>query len=245
LDRDKHGLHRGIAHLFGKICHHDGGGQIEQIRTVRLVISPLDNEDTSPNSSLIRSFRLHGLPKMIASDRDPVFTSNFWKELFRLSGIEFLMCTSYHPKTDGQTEIINKGLQAYLKSFSSDKPKDCICWIPLTEWSYNTSIHTSTKISSFEAMYGYPPPVLLPYEHSATRVQAVEDELQRRDFILTLIKENLQEAQACMKFFANKNQTNGEFEVGYWAFLHLRPYRQMSLALRRSLKLAPCYYGPF
>jgi hypothetical protein len=53
-------------------------------------------------------FRLHGLPKTIISDRDNRFMSTFWQELFRLVGMPLTPSTSYHPQTDGQTEIVNK-----------------------------------------------------------------------------------------------------------------------------------------
>jgi hypothetical protein len=53
-------------------------------------------------------FRLHGLSKNIFSDRESRFIGTFWRELFRLVGIELTPSTSYHPKTDGQTEIVNK-----------------------------------------------------------------------------------------------------------------------------------------
>ena len=46
-------------------------------------------------------FKLHGMPAIIMSDRDPVFTSHFWQELMRLQGVQLAMSTAYHPQTDG------------------------------------------------------------------------------------------------------------------------------------------------
>lgn len=52
-------------------------------------------------------YRLHGLPAAIISDRDPIFTSKLWQELFRLTGTQLCLSSSYHPQTDGQTERVN------------------------------------------------------------------------------------------------------------------------------------------
>ncbi|PNX61565.1 retrotransposon Ty-3/Gypsy protein, partial [Trifolium pratense] len=48
--------------------------------------------------------RLHGIPSTIISDRDPLFISHFWSELFKLQGTKLKMSSAYHPETDGQTE---------------------------------------------------------------------------------------------------------------------------------------------
>ncbi|MCI28157.1 transposon TF2-1 polyprotein [Trifolium medium] len=52
--------------------------------------------------------RLHGIPRSIVSNRDPVFVSYFWKEILKLEGTQLKMSSAYHPESDGQTEVISR-----------------------------------------------------------------------------------------------------------------------------------------
>jgi hypothetical protein len=68
--------------------------------------------------------KLHGSPKIIVSDRDPIFTGHFWTKLFSSLGTQLAHSSSYHPQSDGQTEIVNKCLEGYLCFFFSNKKRN-------------------------------------------------------------------------------------------------------------------------
>lgn len=189
--------------------------------------------------------RLHGIPKTIVSDRDPVFLSHFWTELFKLQGSTLSFSSSYHPQTDGQTEVTNRSLECYLRCFSSEQPRNWSKWLCWAEYWYNTNFHGATKKTPFEVVYGRTPPVLQHYLPGETCVEALSQHLQDRDEILRQLRHNLLRAQQLMVKYANKHRRDIQFSVGDKVFLKLRPYRQQSTANRINAKLAARYFGPF
>jgi hypothetical protein len=102
-------------------------------------------------------FRLHGIPKTIISDRDSRFMSTFWQELFRLIGTALIPSTIYHPQTDGQTEIVNKWVEGYLRNYVVGQQKVWVRWLHLGEYCYNTTHHVSIGMIPFRALYIYDP----------------------------------------------------------------------------------------
>lgn len=88
-------------------------------------------------------FKLHSLPEKIVSDRDRVFNSLFWRQLFHLTGTSLNMSSSYHPETDGQSERVNQCLEGYLRCFAHACPTKWIQWLSLAEFWYNTSMHSA------------------------------------------------------------------------------------------------------
>jgi hypothetical protein len=149
----------------------------------------------SLNSYVKNIYKLHGFPKFIISDRDPKFTSNFWKELFHHVGTTLTMSTSYHPQIDGQTEVVNKCLEGYLRNFVNDCQSQWHKWLHLAEWWYNTTYHTSTKMTPFEALYGYPPPSIKEYVFSKFKAPAIKNYLATSDEILCILKNHLEQSR--------------------------------------------------
>src|SRR5690606_24365936 len=80
---------------------------------------PTVTEVTAPKLATLfidNIVRLHGLPSNIISDRDPRFTSLFWKSLWKQLGTQLSMSTSFHPQSDGQTERQNRALEESLRA---------------------------------------------------------------------------------------------------------------------------------
>jgi hypothetical protein len=192
-----------------------------------------------------RAFKLHGMPHSIVYDRNPTFTSNFWQELFKLQCTQLHLIIAYHPQTDGQTKVVNKCLETYLRCVSLENQNRWAQWLPQVEWWYNTSYHTTTRMTPFEAVSGQKLPLVLSYFSGVSKVQAVDQTLIVREAILHTLKENLVMAQNHMKQQGDQGHSEHQFEEGDQMFLQLQPYKQTSLKDDHFQKLAPKFYGPY
>lgn len=190
-------------------------------------------------------FKIHSLPKTMISDRDPIFTSRFWKELFSKLGNELRMSSAYHPETDGQSERVNQCLEIYLRCFSHACPRKWSTWLSLAEYWYNTSYHSALKTSPFVALYGHEPRHWGMDTDLACDFQPLQEWLEERKLVQQVLQQNLHHAKQQMKRQADKSRTLRTFEVGDSVFVKLQPYVQVSVARRAHHKLAFRYYGPY
>jgi hypothetical protein len=102
-------------------------------------------------------FKLHGMPRVIVSDRDSKFNSKFWRAFCAILGIKQAMSTPFHPQSDGQSEVANRSIDTMLRAYVSDKQHDWQNSLALMEFAYNDSVHTGTGFTPFFLEYGVDP----------------------------------------------------------------------------------------
>ncbi|GJP65689.1 hypothetical protein CLOP_g22557, partial [Closterium sp. NIES-67] len=116
----------------------------------------------------------HGIPTTLISDRDPKFTSKFWKELMSLLGTKLAMSSAYHPQTDGQTERLNQIVEQLLRAACKDEISKWDLHLPVLEFAYNNTTHGATGQTPFFLCYGRHP--LTPQKPTASAtVQPAHD----------------------------------------------------------------------
>ncbi|GKA36214.1 retrovirus-related pol polyprotein from transposon 17.6 [Tanacetum coccineum] len=187
----------------------------------------------------------HGIPKTIVSDRDPIFVSKFWTQLFKLSGTQLNHSTAYHPQTDGQTEVVNRGLEHYLRAMVTNQPDHWVRFLSWAKYCYNTNYHNNIKMTPYQELYGKVLLTIILYPPGSSKVAAVEDALVERDELLRRLRENLLVAKNRMEEKVNLKRREVEFNLGDKILVKLQPYRQLTLAKRLSHKWAKRYYGSY
>jgi hypothetical protein len=124
-----------------------------------------------------------------------MFRNAFWQKLFRLAGTELTPSTSYHPQTDGQTEIVNKWVEGYLRHYVSVQQKAWIRSLHLGEYCYNTTHHMPIVMRSFKALYGYEALSFVELAFGKGKTPKAKDWIQGSQDILRVLKDNLWMAQ--------------------------------------------------
>ncbi|KAJ0619192.1 putative nucleotidyltransferase, Ribonuclease H [Helianthus annuus] len=186
----------------------------------------------------------HGTPRDIISDRDARFTSRLWETFQAALGTTLNLSTAFHPQTDGQTERTIRTIEDMLRACVIDFGGSWSKHLPLVEFSYNNSYHSSIEMAPFEALYGRrcrSPIVWHEVGHSQLTGPEI---LQETTDKIHQIRENLVKARDRQKMYADKRRRPREFAVGDYVLLKVSPWKGVVRFGKRG-KLAPRFVGPF
>ncbi|GKA53171.1 putative reverse transcriptase domain-containing protein [Tanacetum coccineum] len=205
--------------------------------------------ETDPMEKLARMYlkevvTRHGIPVSIICDRDPRFTSNFWRSLQKALGTNLDMSTTYHPQTDRQSERTIQTLEDMLRACVIDFGNGWVKHLPLVEFSYNNSYHASIKAAPFEALYGRKcrSPVCWA---EVGQVQLTGPEIvQETTEKVIQIKQRMQAARDRQKSYADLKRKPMEFQVGDRVMLKVSPWKGVVRFGKRG-KLNPRVHNTF
>ena len=188
--------------------------------------------------------RLHGIPLSIVSDRDPRFTSRFWKELRSAFGTRLNFNTASHPQTDGQSERVIQVLEDMLRGCVLDFLGSWDRYILLMEFAYNNNYQSSIGMAPYEALYGRrcrtPMCWIELNEHKIIGPELVKDMEEK----VLIIKQRLKASSDRQRSYANLKRKDIEFEVEDKVFLKVSPWKKI-LRFGRKGKLSPRFICPY
>jgi transposase InsO family protein len=191
---------------------------------------------------LHNSWKLHGLPRSVISDRGPQFVSEFTRELYRLLGIQLSATTAYHPQADGQTERVNQELEQYLRLFVSERQDDWDELLPMAEFQYNNHIHSATQETPFLLDTGMHPRMGFEPRQVPSKREAVNEFVARMNNSLTEAKAALNKSKDDMAQYYNRRRTPPPIlQPGDRVYIDASDIR----TTRPSSKLAHRYLGPY
>ena len=130
-----------------------------------------------------------------------------------------LFSTSSHPQTDGQTEVTNRTLGALLRAIVQKNLKKWEECLPISEFAYNRTTHSTTNHSPFEIVYGFQP--LTPLDLSPIPVNEClsADGVKKAEAVRTLherVRAQIEKKNAQYAQHVNKGRKHVVFKPGDW-----------------------------
>ncbi|WOH07597.1 hypothetical protein DCAR_0727029 [Daucus carota subsp. sativus] len=188
--------------------------------------------------------RLHGVPISIVSDRDPRFTSRFWKSLQEAMGTRLNFSTAFHPQTDGQSERTIQTLEEMLRACVIEFKGSWDEYIALMEFAYNNHFHSSIGMAPYEALYGRKCRSPLYWDKEGTIILEGPELVQNAVDKVNIVKAKLKATQDRQKSYVDQNRREMEYQVGDKVFLKVSPWKGV-MRFSNKGKLSPRYIGPY
>ncbi|GJZ55815.1 putative reverse transcriptase domain-containing protein, partial [Tanacetum coccineum] len=209
-------------------------------KDIALYVRPKIVQETTDKISKIKD-RLKA-----AYDRQKTYADKRRKplELGEALGTRLDMSTAYHPQTDGQSKRTIQTLKYMLRACIMDFGGSWDVHLPLVEFSYNNSYHSSVRCAPFEALYGRKcrSPILWAEvgEGQLIGPGIVQETTEK----VSQIKDRLKVACNCQKSYANKRRKPLEFSIGDHVLSKVSPWKVV-VHFGKKGNLAPRFVGPF
>ena len=198
----------------------------------------------------------YGIPRQIITDRDTRWRGDFWKELCRLMGAERALTTAHHPQADGQSEVLNQGLEIALRAYVGPSRDDWAYWLPALSLSYNSTPHSSSGQTPAYLLRGYTPTTTSsflrdPDADAGLRLDAdilhpgTADLAERFLAARSEARDAMLLSQAYQQRAYNKGRLIQEFNEGDLVVLNVDSLELMRMEKGRGRKLLMKYDGPF
>ncbi|KAK5576814.1 hypothetical protein RB653_007958 [Dictyostelium firmibasis] len=182
------------------------------------------NAEHTAQLMLNHVFRLHGYPRTIVSDRDPKFISEIWRLWAETMDSKLKMTVAHRAKGDGQTERKIQEFVAILTKMSSTYGEGWADLTALAEFAMNSSISKVTKMSPFQAVYGFNPPTPVSHFNTLTRTKIPLSSIKK------IIRDNILDAQITSQKYYNKNRGKApDYKIGDKVFVK-RKYFETGLS---------------
>ncbi|KAH0694961.1 hypothetical protein KY285_022058 [Solanum tuberosum] len=188
--------------------------------------------------------RLHGVPISIISDRGAQFTAQFWKSFQKGLGSKVNLSTAFHPQTDGQAERTIQTLEDMLRACVIDFKGSWDDHLPLIEFAYNNSYHSSIQMAPYEALYGRRCRSPIGWFEVGEAQLIGPDLVHQAMEKVKVIQERLKTAQSRQKSYTDVRRRALEFEVEDWVYLKVSPMKGI-MRFGKKGKLSPRYIGPY
>ena len=210
-----------------------------------------DSAEATAKRLFAHVFCVHGAPVVLQSDRDTKFCSAFFTQLMLCFNVRQAMGGAYDHRWNGIVENMNRQVECLLRSvLAHHKDRAFTEYLPLVAFVLNSSVHSSTKVSPYFALFGVEPcnPVMFVGGASTLvrdgDVQCVKDLVTFQESVLALVRDNLLEVQRAVGLYQNRSQRDVVFEVGEMVWLNAVNLSSIHFA-RAERKMRNPFVGPF
>jgi hypothetical protein len=154
------------------------------------------------------------------------------------------LSTNYHPETDGHTERVNQFMEYILKMYVMDNQTHYERYLPLVEFAYNNSFHSSIGMPPYEALYGRPCRTPLGWERLEYQVTVGLELIQEMEEQVIQNRQRLKEAHDRKKSYVVAHKTDRCYKVGDQFFIRIRPNKS-TIRFGKGTDFSPRFIGPF